>query len=155
MALSDGIKQYWQALIRKPQFLIFDYLAAQRAWQRNFAGFGHVKFHGRPDYIAFMQALMMDGVKGSALISFLGEVYQAGSSPSLMAKPGPVEATKDLVKEVGKKAIKSFWEYQAEVKDLENAQLNVMWRTVAPYSLRPVFEAMKNGEAISPSDLAG
>jgi len=79
MAASDGIKQYWQILLDKPNLLVFDYLIAQKLWQKYFIARGHVHFFGKTSYIAFMQAFMMDGVKGTKLIAYLGELYKAGS----------------------------------------------------------------------------
>ena len=145
MAASDGIKQYWEALVKEPRLVLFDYLAAQRMWQKYCIQKGNVRFMGKPNYIAFMQAFMMAGVKGTALISFLGELYKAGSDPS--STPG------SLVKTVAKKAVMGIREYEAQIQALEKAQLGHTWASGAVYSCGFLLESMVQGMEISPSDL--
>lgn len=145
MAASDGLKVYWEALTKEPRLVVFDYLTAQRLWQKYFISRGPVRFREKPSYIAFMQAFMMAGVKGTALISFLGEIYQAASNPS--ATPA------SLAKKLARKGVLSIIEYEAQMKALEKAELGWMWLTVASSSCGPILSAMVNGEEISPSDL--
>src|SRR5437870_1460284 len=111
MAASDGIKQYWEILLKKPELVVFDYLAAQRLWQKYFIEKGNVHFKGNNSYITFMQALMMDGVKGTAVISYLGEVYQAASEPAATLS--------SLITKLTKKAYVGIREYQEQIKALE------------------------------------
>jgi hypothetical protein len=145
MAASDGIRQYWQALAEHSQLVVFDYLDAQKVWQRHFSDLGAVKFHGNDQYIAFIQAVMMDGIKGTALISYLGELYKAGSSPTATGK--------SVLKTAVKKAYMGIRDYEKQIMDLKSADLSWAWRNAVKSSCRPIFDAMKNSMEISPSDL--
>ena len=145
MAASDGIKEYWDALVKEPRLVIFDYLAAQRTWQRYCIVKGNVRFREKPNYIAFMQAFMMAGVKGTALISFLGELYKAGANPAAT----PVS----LAKKAAKKAVLTIVEYERQIKDLEKAPLGYAWASTAVYSCGIVLDSMVQGMDIAPSDL--
>jgi hypothetical protein len=145
VAASDGIKEYWEALVKEPRLVVFDYLAAQRAWQKYCIRRGAVHFMGKPNYIAFMQAFMMAGVKGTALISFLGELYKVGSDPS--------STPRSLVKTIGKKAVRGIVEYEAQIKTLETAELGYAWVNAAVYSCGIVMDSMVQDMEISPSDL--
>ena len=146
MAASDGIRQYWTALLARPELVAFDYLAAQRIWQKYFVQKGPVHFMGRNDYITFMQALMMDGVKGTALISYLGSIYQAASDPSA--------SLQSLGTTLVRKAYVGLKEYEDQIKSLEKGELGWVWKNGAAYSCSFIFDQMVNNQDISPSDLA-
>jgi hypothetical protein len=145
MAAADGVKQYWLVLTNNPRLLIFNYLDAQQVWQKHFYGSGSVKFFGKNSYISFMQALMMDGVKGTALIAYLGDIYKAGTTPGASGI--------SVLQKGMKKAAMGVVEYEKQIKDLKNAPLSSTWRNAALYSCRFIFDAIKEGQEISPSDL--
>jgi hypothetical protein len=145
MAASDGIKTYWRVLLVDPPLLVFDDRTATTVWRKHLLDMGQVNFTGKITYIAFMQAFMMDGVKGSHLISFLGKIYEAGTD---------VEATAISVIQTGAEAaFGGILEYRKQMKALETAPLGNTWLAGAKYTCSLVMQAMARGDDVSPKDI--
>jgi hypothetical protein len=147
MTAATDVKIYWQLLLDKPQLVTFVATDAQMIWQKYFSERGPVQFHGRPNYIAFIQAFMMDGVEGTALIGFLGEVAMTAMDPEASGAA--------VLKTAGKKGAMGVMQYQRQMKDLLNAQLGNWWLTSAKAGCGAVLDAMKLGDEISPGDIHG
>jgi len=70
MAASDGNQAVLELLLKRPELVVFDYLT-RSVFGRNTSSKRQCSFPGKNSYNHVMQALMMDGVKGTALISYL------------------------------------------------------------------------------------
>lgn len=89
----------------------------------------------------------MDAVKGTAVIGFLGDLYEAGIDPGATGV--------GVAKTAAKKGLMRWNEYEEQIKDLKNADIG--WRTGMNMGagVAVIFQAMTYDQEISPSDLLG